>query len=494
MSTTEPSALDTSAASPGDRLDPRNRSVITLLLISAFVVILNETILSVALPPIMDDLSLPETTAQWLTTAFMLTMAVVIPTTGFMIARLSIRQVFTAAMVLFLVGTAICAVSPTFAPLLLGRIVQACGTAIMMPLLMTTVMNLVPASQHGRVMGNISIVISVAPALGPTISGAILQVLPWRFLFIVVLPIAAIALVLGLRRMQNVTEPVHSRLDVLSVVLSAIGFGTLVYGLSSLGGRDGGVPLPVALGCLAVGVVALAVFVLRQRRLQEDEGALLDLRTLAHRNFAVATALMIVMMGSLFGMVVLLPIYLQDSLALPTLSVGLLLLPGGLLMGLAAPFVGRMYDRVGPRPLLVPGLATVSVGMLVLSAGVVLGLWPIVLMAHLIISAGLACVFTPLFTNALGSLPPHLYSHGSAIVGTVQQVAGAAGTALMVAIMATRSGAVMAHGASTADGITSGTALAFLISAVLAASGIVLAAFVRRNPGEAGSRPEPITE
>ena len=482
------------AAPSSAALSPRDRSVIVLLLISAFVVILNETILSVALPPIMDDLDLAETTAQWLTTGFMLTMAVVIPITGFLMGRFSTRQVFAIAMTTFTAGTLVCAVSPAFLPLLLGRIVQASGTAIMMPLLMTTVMNLVPPSRHGQVMGNISIVISVAPALGPTLSGLILSFAPWRFLFVLVLPIAVAALVIGLRRIENVSEADPKPADALSVLLSAVGFGPLVYGLTGIsGGGHGGAaeapsgPPVAALVALAVGVVALALFVLRQLRLQRRERALLDLRTFASRNFAVAVGLMVVMMGSMFGVVVLLPIFLQRVLELSTLSVGLMMLPGGLAMGLLAPFVGRLFDRVGPRPLLVPGLAAVVVGIGIMSR-VPEQAWLIVV-GHVVMSLGLAFVFTPLMTTAMGSLPRRLYPHGSAIVGTVQQVAGAAGAALMVSVMARVAAGTTAGGATELAGISAGTSAAFTISAVLGLVTVAIALFIRRNPADAGDRP-----
>lgn len=483
-----------------DTIDPRSRSVIILLLVSAFVVILNETILSVALPPIMDDLDLAETTAQWLTTGFMLTMAVVIPTTGYLMGRFSTRQVFTIAMTTFTMGTLICAVSPSFLPLLAGRIVQASGTAIMMPLLMTTVMNLVPPSKHGMVMGNISIVISVAPALGPTISGLILSFAPWRALFLLVLPIAVIALLFGLRRIENVDEATAQPVDLLSVALSGVGFGTLVYGLTGIsGGQDqsaaadaasdavsGGAPT-AAIVCLVIGVVSLALFVWRQVLLQKVERALLDLRTFATRNFSVAVGLMVVMMGAMFGVVVLLPIFLQRVAELSTLQVGLMMLPGGLAMGLLAPLVGRLFDRVGPRPLLVPGLSAVVIGIGIMSR-VPEQAWLIVV-GHVVMSLGLAFVFTPLMTTALGSLPKRLYPHGSAIVGTVQQVAGAAGAALMVSIMSRVASGTVADGGTHLEGIASGTSVAFTLSAVLGVATVVIALFIRRNPADAANAP-----
>lgn len=472
-------------AQDSDALSPRSRSIITILLVSAFVVILNETILSVALPPIMEDLSLTPSTAQWLTTAFMLTMAVVIPTTGFLIQRLSTRTLFVLAMSLFLAGTGICALAWGFAPLLAGRVVQASGTAIMMPLLMTTIMELVPAHHRGRVMGNISIVISVAPAVGPTVSGLVLAVLPWRFLFVVVLPIAALALILGARRIQPVGETTHARIDMLSVILSGLGFGTLVHALTGLG-RAGGPDGTTVPPLVQVGVAAalLALFVVRQLRLQREDRALLDLRAFTAGGFSVAVVLVVAMTGALFGMIVLLPIYLQEVLGLPTLSVGLMLLPGGLLMGLAAPLVGRLFDRVGPRPLLVPGLLLVAGGLALLSTIGTDTSPALVLTGHLIVSIGLAGVFTPLFTTALGSLPHHLVSHGSAIVGTVQQVAGAAGTAVMVALMSRGASGIRAHGGSVAEGIAGGTGHAFVVAAILALIGAGLAVLLRRAPAE----------
>ena len=166
----------------------------------------------------------------------MLTMAVVIPITGFLLQRFATRPIFIAAMSLFSTGTLIAALAPGFEILLLARVVQASGTAIMMPLLMTTLMTLVAPADRGRFMGRVSIVISVAPAIGPTISGLILTYLSWRYMFWLVLPIALVMLVIGIRRVENVSEPRVIPIDVFSVVLSAFGFGGLVYGLSLVGG------------------------------------------------------------------------------------------------------------------------------------------------------------------------------------------------------------------------------------------------------------------
>ncbi|MEZ0373285.1 MAG: MDR family MFS transporter [Candidatus Sericytochromatia bacterium] len=478
------STLNLPAEAPPDvTLASRNRLVISLLLVSTFVVILNETLMGVAIPHLMHDLKITASAAQWLTTAFLLTMATVIPVTGYLLQRLNTRPVFILAMVAFSLGTLASALAPGLAWLIVGRIVQAVGTAVMMPLLMTTIMTLVPPESRGKTMGEISIVISVAPAIGPTISGLILSTLTWRWMFWLVLPIALGSLFLGARLISNVTTPTDAPIDLPSVPLAAFGFGGLVYGLSSIGEttRTGGPGwLPVA-----VGVLALGLFLARQVALQRHDRALLDLRTLASRNFSVSLVTMAICMMSLFGTFILLPIYLQHVLGLDTLKTGLLMLPGGLVMGLLAPPVGRLYDRHGPTRLLVPGtlmVSAVSWWMTTLSEQTpIMG----ILVAHIVLSIGLALTFTPLFTASLGSLPAKLYSHGSALLGTVQQLAGAIGAALFVALMAKASAAMLSSGVPAIAATAGGIRAAFLCGAILSSFAILAACFVRK-PADAG--------
>jgi DHA2 family lincomycin resistance protein-like MFS transporter len=471
-------APTTAQASP-DRLAPSDKVTITVLLLSAFVVILNETAMNVALDAIIDDLGITERLAQWLTTGFLLTMAVVIPITGWLQQRLTTRQTYALAMGLFVLGTAIAAVSVGFWMLLGGRIVQAAGTAIVFPLMMKTVMDLVPPGLRGLVMGNVSLVIACAPALGPTLSGVILQHLHWRFVFIVVLPIAIGFAVVGLSRLRDVGEVRAARLDWPSVPLAALGFGGAVYALALIG--DGEAPaweLPLA---AVVGVAALVAFVLRQRVLQRTDEALLDLRTFRYPLFTRALGVMAIAMMAMFGAIIALPLVLQRALGLDSLLVGLVTLPGALLMGVLGPVVGRLYDRHGPRVLLLPG----SIVVLAALVGFATFLSPEspfwhVLLLHVTMSLGFAATFPVLFTVALGSVPRRLYGYGSAMVSTLQQVAGAAGTALFVTVLATRSVSLQEAGASFEQSYVDGARMAFLGAAVLWVVGIVLVTTVRR--------------
>jgi DHA2 family lincomycin resistance protein-like MFS transporter len=484
---TERSDVRAPAGTPAEdaaRLDPRARTVIAVLLVSAFVVILNETIMSVALPVLMTDLRVPASVGQWLTAGFLLTMSVVIPVTGFLIRRFRTRSLFGAAMGLFSAGTLLAAVAPGFPVLLAARVVQAGGTAIMMPLLMTTVMTLVPPARRGVMMGNISIVIAVAPAIGPAVSGLVLSLLGWRFLFWLVLPIAVAALVLGLQQVTDVGEPEAMRIDVGSVVLSALGFGGLVYGLSTFGQPGGGGTS--AYVAFAVGLAGLVAFVARQLVLQRSDRALLDLRTFRSGTFTAASVLMMLMMAVLLGTIVLLPIYMQSVQRLEPLATGLLLLPGGLLMGLLGPVVGRLYDRWGARALLVPGTLVTSAA---LWSTTLLGADspPVrILVFHLLLSIGLALVFTPLFTAGLGALPRPLYSYGSAIFGATQQLAGAAGVAVLVSVFSVRSASLAATGMDPIESTAGGVHTAFLVAACLSVVAVGGALFVGTPAPEGG--------
>ena len=456
---------------------PHATGILRILVAATFVVILNETIMVNAIPRLMHEFSVDARAAQWLSTAFMLTLAVVIPMTGWFLQRVTTRAAFTTALGLFLAGTVLATAAWSFPVLLAARVVQASGTAVMMPLLMTTLLTIVPPHRRGSVMGNVTLAIAVAPALGPAVSGVLLQLGSWRFIFAVVVPIAAAMLVIGLRMLVNVGSPEHSRLDVVSIVLAALGFGGFVYGLSQVGADPSTGGLPAA-PTIAAGLGLVAVFAWRQLRLGRSGTPLLDLRTMRFRTFTLTLTLMCLAFMALMGVMITLPMFLQNVHGMTPLATGLLLMPGGLVMGVLGPKVGSLFDQHGARALVVPG-AMVMLGALVgfATIGTDTPAWWL-LTLHVLMSVALALIFTPVFTAGLAVLPAHLYSHGSAVLNTLQQVAAAVGTAVVVTILSVRSASLTAAGADPVSALSGGIQWGMGFGAVIGVAVLVLAFFV----------------
>lgn len=472
-----------------ESVGPHTTKTLRVLTVATFIVILNETIMVNALPVLMEALSIDARAAQWLSTGFMLTMAIVIPTTGWFLQRVGRRTAFVVAMSCFCAGTLLAALAPSFQWLLLGRVIQASGTAVMMPLLLSSVLALVPRSRRGRVMGNVSLAISVAPAMGPAISGVVLGFASWRWLFGVVLPIAVLVGVVGARMLRAPSlvakgedlepETTVGALDVPSVLLTIVGFGGLVYGLSHIGGGGEagmgatsvsatGFLLGLPTIALVVGTVGVALFAWRQTRLQRRSTPLLDLRVLRHGAYSLSVSIMALAFMGLMGAMIMLPMYFQEVRGMTTLQAGLMLMPGGLTMGALGPVVGRLYDRVGPAPLVIPGAVTLACGLGLLSWSTAHGPWWLFLVLHIGMSVALAFIFTPVFTTGLSALPPHLYSHGSALLGTLQQVAAAVGTAAVITVMSVRTASLVAAGGSPSESLGAGIQAGLLVATGLA--------------------------
>lgn len=482
MTTSDTIAPHVAAPAPQtrpDRLAPGDGLVIGLLMASTFVVLLNEMLLGVALPTLIADLGITPATGQWLTTGYLLTLAVLIPATGFVMRRYHLRTIFLGAMSLFTVGTAVAALAPGFQVLFAGRIVQAAGTAVFMPLLMTTAMRLVPESRRGHTMAIVTAVTSVAPAVGPALSGVVLSQLSWRWLFILMLPVAAVAVTLGALQLRNITTPEPVRLDVLSLVLSAVGFGSLVYGLASIGEAvSGHTPIPPYLP-IAVGVAGVAAFVYRQIVLRRHGDAFLDMRIFGATSFTVPLLVMVVVALNGFGALIVMPLVLTNVLGLSTFALGLFLVPGGAAISIVSALGGRVYDRFGPRPLAVPGaivwmaslwwLSRVDDGTSVFT----------VLAAYLVMSAAQALMWAPMTTTALASLREDLYPHGAAAFTTVQQLAGAAGGAVLVSAYTIGANASDAGALSPSQSVAAGQA-AFTTAGVIAVGAVIGTLFVRR--------------
>lgn len=462
-------------------IQPKTTVILAVLVAGATVMILNETILSVALPTLMKHFNASADTVQWLITGFMLTIAVVIPATGYIMERFTTRTIFLAALLSFTLGSALGALAPALWVLMLARIIQAIGTAISMPLLSAVAMTLVPPSRRGSVMGVIAVVIAVAPALGPTLGGLILNSLSWHWLFILMVPIGLSVFVSGLFLLSNVGETRRVPFHLPSLLLAAVAFGGMIFGLSSMSKILAGSSY-IAIPVFLVGMVAFLAFVYFQLRLARANRALLNLAPFSIPNYSWSIVSAVLFFMGMFGSFTILPLFLQQVLDLSPLLAGLAVMPGGVIEGVVAPYVGRLYDRYGPRPLMLPGGIIVLMCFLLFAGLDQNSTLAGAIIVHVIFSVGLALIMTPMMTTALGSVPKPLYGHASAIFNTLQQLAGAVGTAVMVAALTLGSGAAVLRGATQEAAVSSGASLAFLFAGGVATLGLISMLFVKRVP------------
>jgi DHA2 family lincomycin resistance protein-like MFS transporter len=346
-----------------------------------------------------------------------------------------------------------------------------------MPMFMTTMMKVVPEDMRGMVMGQVSLVFAVAPALGPAASGLIVQAWGWHALFWLVLPIALVATFIGARHLNLEHVPGPMSLDVLSLALSAVGFSILIYGLSEVGPAARGDAQVNPVLPIIAGAILVVWFVWRQLKLAPKGKGLLDLATFKSPAFRNSIILMTLMMASLFGTIIIIPIYTQGVLHQTALATGLLMMPGGLLQGLLGGVAGKLFDRKGARRILVPAMTGVALSVALMATfGIETPMWE-VFIAYSLLSASLAFVFPVLFGISMASLDHNLYSHGSATIGVVQQVAGAAGTAGFVAVLTMLSGGATAI--SNVVDLNTGTHGAFVIGTVISVIAAVFAFKVR---------------
>ncbi|WP_230162604.1 DHA2 family efflux MFS transporter permease subunit [Peribacillus sp. Bi96] len=404
--------------------------IMFVLIIGAFLATFNQTIMSVAIPELMNDFNIKASTAQWLTTGYMLVNGVLIPITAFLIQRFSTRQLFQTSMIIFLAGTIVSAVATNFPVLLTGRLIQAAGAGIIMPLLMNVVLSLFPPEKRGSAMGYVGLAIIFAPAIGPTLTGYVIETFPWQAMFYGMIPFTVIVIICGFIYLKNVSEPVHSKVDFISVALSTIGFGALMYGFSEAG--NAGWSSTEVVVSLVVGILALVLFTWRQLI---SKNPLLNLRAFKYNMFTLTTLISIGVTMMMYADMMLLPLYLQNARGFTALESGILMLPGALLMGLLSPAVGKLFDRFGAKWLTIIGIAIIiisTVGFIDLTDSTS---YTFLVVMSTVRRIGMAMFLMPIQTAGLNQLPSSLYAHGTAISNTIRQVAGAIGTALLVTVM-----------------------------------------------------------
>lgn len=458
--------------------------IVASFLIAGFIGLFSETALNMALTELIQFFHITSATVQWLTTAYLLTLGILVPISGLLIRWFTTRALFIASVSFSIVGTLIAALSPTFTMLLIGRVVQAVGTSLLLPLMFNTILLIFPEHKRGSAMGTIGLVITFAPAIGPTVSGLIVENLTWNWIFWISLPFLVIALLFGIRFMQNVSEITKPRIDVLSIILSTIGFGGIVYGFSSAG-EDGWGSWIVILS-IAIGVISLILFTIRQLKMPKP---LLDLRVFRYPMFTTGLLLVFCAFMMILSTMILLPLYLKAGIGLAAFSAGLVLLPGGVINGLLSPITGRLFDAFGPRVLAIPG-CIISAGMMVgfLFLDVNTSITTIILM-HSGLMIGISMVMMPAQTNGLNQLPIQLYPDGTAVMNTLQQVSGATGTAIAITIMTAGQKAYMKTAGSTSPqeislSLVHGIHQAFFFGLAIATVALVLSLFIKRAHSE----------
>src|SRR5690625_3895910 len=443
--------------------------LIAVLLSGAFITILNQTLLGTALPLIMTDLKISESTVQWLQSIFMLVNGIMIPITAFLIDKFTTRRLFLSAMGFFTIGTLLCAIAPGFSFLLVGRILQGTGAGIMMPLMRTIMFLIFPIEKRGTAMGMFGLVIAFAPAIGPSLSGWLVDQFPWRSVFYVVLPIAIINIIAAYFFLKNVTEQTSPKVDVLSIILSTLGFGGLLYGFS-MAGSEGWTSAQVIVSLL-VGAITLFIFIMRQLRLEEP---ILEFRVFKYKTFSLTTGLGMIVFISMIGTAVILPLYMQNMLGFTALESGLVLLPGAIIMGLMNPVTGRLFDRYGAKWLSIIGFSVLVTTTFMLTSLSVETTFAYLATVNGLRMFSIAMVMMPVTTAGLNELPESLIPHGSAMNNTFRQVSGAIGTALLVTIMATSS--IPADGV---EGLIHGVNVSFIVASIISVLGLLLAFFVK---------------
>ncbi|MED2974733.1 DHA2 family efflux MFS transporter permease subunit [Fictibacillus sp. B-59209] len=407
--------------------------ILTVLMLGAFIAILNQTFLNVAIPHIMNDLNVSANTVQWITTGYMLVNGVCIPITAYLIEKFGTRTLFITAMFLFTAGAVICSLSATFGMLMAGRVVQAAGAGIIMPLMMTVFLTVFPIEKRGQAMGTMGIAMLFAPAIGPTLSGYIVENYSWRLLFDIIIPFGVIDLIIAFAWMKDVIKKSSPKFDFPGFLFSTFGFGFLLYGFSEAGNK--GWTSTIVLSSIIIGIVSLVAFTYRE--LTTDK-PMLDLRVFKYDVFALTTVISMIINMAMFAAMILLPIYLQNIRGFTPFESGLLLLPGAIIMGIMSPISGAIFDRIGARPLAIVGLTITVIttwGFSHLSTDTTYGH---ILFLYVSRMFGMSFLMMTVMTAGMNQLPRYLNSHGTATSNTMRQVAGSLGTAFLVTVFSNR--------------------------------------------------------
>lgn len=481
----------TTKESPSYRVVP----IMVALCIAGFIGMFSETALNIALSDLMQSLNLTASTVQWLTTGYLLAMGVLVPVSSLLMQWFTTRQLFITSLLFSIVGAVIAGLSPNFGLLLAGRLLQAVGIGIMLPLIFNTILIIFPPEKRGGAMGMIGLVIMFAPAAGPTLAGLTIQYLSWNYIFWFTVPFLLASLLIGIRYMQNLSKLTKPKIDILSILLSTIGFGGIVFGFSHAGEGEGGWTNPVVITSLVIGVVALALFCFRQASMKQP---MLNLRVFKYPMFIVGISIVFIDFLIIMSSMLVLPMYFQNALLLSAMAAGLMLLPGGILNGLLAPVTGKLFDKFGPKWLVIPGLLIIAIVLWLMSGFDTTTSKVLIIVLHCLLMAGISMSMTPAQTNGLNQLPRHLHPDGTAFMNTLQQIAGAIGTAVAVSILSKGMASYLSTSANptaleeTAKGMAAGSQNALVFSFIVAIVGFIVSLFIKNVRVDGGEQQKPM--
>ena len=461
------------------------KTIVAALFVGAFFGYLNDTLLNVALTPIMHDFAVDKTTVQWLTTGFLLVMGAFTPITASLIQWAETRKMVLITQATFLAGSLICACAPTFAALVAGRLVQAVSAACFVPLLFNGVLAIYPPRRRGTAMGVITMMFTVAPAIGPTISGLIIDHSHWRVLFAFTAPFMLAAMLLvGKTLNENLSDISRPKIDLPSAALSIAGFGGLVYASSNFAHLNATTFTALALGSLLL----IALFARRQHRIDVP---LLNLRAFGYAQFRYSVIILASAVFLFLGLELLLPMYSQQVLLLSGTITGLILLPASIAEAAAAPLLGNLLDRKGGRYTVLPATILLTASLATLWLNLRLDTHPLILAATFTLLAVSVSACITGETHGLNALPKALNPHGAAIIATLNPIAGAIGAAYFIGV--TNIGEKLSTAATAQQTMLGGIRLAVGSALILAATTIWLASKLQPNRAESPQPQEPKT-
>jgi EmrB/QacA subfamily drug resistance transporter len=467
-----------------DGLDPAFLKLAVILLTGAMAVMFDTTIVNVAIDSLSREMNAPVSTTQWVISAYVLALAMVIPVSGWAMDRFGAKQTWMGALALFMVGSILSSVAWNIEALIAFRVLQGIGGGLMLPVLQTLMVNAAGNRNLGRMMSLVSLPALLGPILGPVLGGLILGQLSWHWIFWVNVPFCVAGLVMAWRGLQPTAPKKNSHLDVLGLALLSPGLAAMIYGLSQAGSHGGfdnsAVLLPVTVG--AVFLAGFALHVLRTKR-----PPLLDLRLFAVRSFTASNALLFLSGLSVYGAMLLLPLYEQQVRGQSALTAGLLLAPQGLGMLLTRGYAGRLTDRIGARPVVLGGFLLTMAGTLAYTqAG--MNTNELLLGASLVVrGAGLGAVTIPVMAAAYLGLKPNQVPHASIATRITSQLGGAFGAAVIAMILQTQ---IAAHAAGGLVGLATAFDNAFWWSLGLTALAIIPALFLPQMQDVVAHRPD----